>query len=249
MFNGIEFWGIWRKEQQFAASILGSRNKPLFGMEGSIIHYNYGTFVKRRQKLIRKPEFKKTAVHRSAILKWRKDLVRHLSGNNAAAFILSTADPPEYLLTPWRIPVFPIQVCIYATFIYISYLFGRYILDFFLIRCYFFPILLLVTSCLFFLVILHRRSASRMPLSLHPNASAISDWYASGCSATYAFNFSGSIFRNPRCSSFFPKSPVSFSCFSHFCIVDLDTLKVWCVSSSVCPACLYSIVRSLYFFE
>ena len=85
-----------------------------------------------------------------------------------------------------------------------------------------------------------------MPLSLHPNASAISDWYASGCSATYAFSFSGSIFRKPRCSSFFPKSPVSFSCFSHSCIVDLDTLNVWWVSSSVCPACRYSIVRSLY---
>ena len=28
-----------------------------------------------------------------------------------------------------------------------------------------------------------------MPLSLHPNASAISDWYASGCSATYAFSW------------------------------------------------------------
>ena len=40
MFNGIEFWGIWRKEQEFAASILGSRNKPLFGMEGSMIHYD-----------------------------------------------------------------------------------------------------------------------------------------------------------------------------------------------------------------
>ena len=105
------------------------------------------------------------------------------------------------------------------------------------------------SSLSFFLVILCRWSASRMPLSLHPNASAISDWYASGCSPTYAFSFSGSIFRKPRCSSFFPKSPVSFSCFSHSCIVDLDTLNVWWVSSSVCPACLYSIVRSRYFLN
>ena len=249
MFNGIEFWGIWRKEQKFAASILGSRKQPLFGMERSIIHYNHGTFIQGRQKLVGKPKFKKAAVHRPAILKRCKDLVRHLSGNNATAFILSSAGPPEYLLAPWRIPVFPIQVCIYATFIHISNLFGRYVLDLFLIRCYFLLVLLLVSSCLFFLVILCRRSASRMPLSLHPNASAISDWYASGCSDTYAFSFSGSIFRNPRCSSFFPKSPVSFSCFSQFCMVDLDTLNVWWVSSSVCPACRYSIVCSRYLFE
>ena len=81
------------------------------------------------------------------------------------------------------------------------------------------------------------------------NASAISDWYASGCSATCAFSFSGSIFRKLLCSSFFPKSPVSFSCFSHFCIVDLDTSKIWCVASKLCPVCLYSIVRSLYFLN
>lgn len=249
MFNRIEFWGIWRKEQKFAASILGKRKQPFFGMERSIIHYNHGTLIQARQKLVRKPKFKKTAVHRPAILKRRKDFVRQLSGNYTTAFIFSTADLSEYLLTSRRIPVFPIQVCIYTTFIHISNLFVRYVLDFFLIRCYFLPLLLLVTSCLFFLVILYRRSALRMPLSLHPNASAISDWYASGCSATYVFNFSGSIFRNPRCSSFFPKSPVSFRSFSHFCIVDLDTLNVWCVSSSVCPSCRYSIVRSRYLFE
>ena len=154
MFNGIEFWGIWRKEQQFAAGLFGNRNKLLFGMKGSIIHYDYGAFVKRRQKLIREPEFKKTAVHRSAILKRRKNLTRHLSSNNAATFVFSPADTPEYLLAPWRIPVFPIQVCIYAAFIHISNFFGRYVSDFFLIYCYFLLILLLVTGCLFFLVIL-----------------------------------------------------------------------------------------------
>ena len=152
MFNRIEFWGIWWKEEKFAASILGSRNKPLFGMERSIIHYNYGTFVERGQKLIRKPEFKKTAVHRSTILKWCKYLIRHLSRNNAAALIFSTTNPPKYLLAPWRIPVFPIQVCIYAPFIHISNLVGRYVLDFFLIGCYFLPVLLLVASCLFSLL-------------------------------------------------------------------------------------------------
>ena len=66
--------GIWWEEQKSTASILGSRKQPPIGMEGSIIHYNYSTLVKGRQKLIRKPKFKKTAVHRSAILKWRQDL-------------------------------------------------------------------------------------------------------------------------------------------------------------------------------
>ena len=101
----------------------------------------------------------------------------------------------------------------------------------------------------FFLVILCRRRASCMPLVLHPNTSAISDWYASGCSSTYALSLSGSIFRKLLCNSFFSKFPVSSSCFFHFCIVDLDTLNIWCVASRLCPVCQYSIVRSLYLFE
>ena len=125
-------------------------------MEGSIIHYDHGTFVKGRQKLIRKPEFKEAAVHRSAILKWRKDLVPHFSGNNPAALIFSATDLSEYLLAPWRIPVFPVQVCIYAAFVHIGELFWRYVLDLLQIRCYFLLILLLVAGCLFFLVILCR---------------------------------------------------------------------------------------------
>ena len=175
MFNGIEFRGIWWEEQKFAANIPGSRNKPLFGMKRSIIHYDNGTLVKDRQKIIYKPEFKKSAVHRSTILKWGKNLIRHFGGNNTAALIFSATDLPEYLLTSWRIPVFPIQVSIYSAFININYRFGWYVFDLFLIRCYFLLILLLVPSYLFFLVILSRRSASRMPLSLHPNTSAISD--------------------------------------------------------------------------
>ena len=121
-------------------------------MERSIIHHNHGIPIQGRQKLVRKPKFKKAAVHCPAILKWCKDLVGHLRGNNTAAFILSAADPPEYLLTPRRIPVFPIQVCIYAAFIHISNLFGWYVLDCFLICCYFFLILLLVAGCLFSLL-------------------------------------------------------------------------------------------------
>ena len=136
-------------------------------MKGSIIHYNYGTFVKGRQKLIQKPEFKKTAVHRSAILKGRKDLVPHFGGYNATTLIFSATDSSEYWLASWRISIFPIQVCIYTAFIHIGDLFGWYVLDFFQICRYFFLILLLIADCLFFLVILYRRSASRMPLSLH----------------------------------------------------------------------------------
>ena len=123
-------------------------------MEGGIIHYNHGTFIQRRQKLARKPEFKKSAVHRSTILKRCKDLVRYFSGNNAAALILSTTNPPEHPLTSWSIPIFPIQVCIYAAFIHISNLFWRHIPNLFLIRRYFLSILLLIAGCLFFLVIL-----------------------------------------------------------------------------------------------
>ena len=194
-------------------------------MEGNIIHYNHGTLFQRRQKLLCEPILKKCAVHGAAILKWGQDFIAHFGRDNTATLVFTATDLALHFLATWSIAVFPIQVCIYAAFIHISNRFGRCVLDLFLIRCYFLLSLLLVTGRLFFLVILCRRSASRMPLSLHPNTSAISDWYASGCSATYASNFSGSIFRKPRCSSFFPKSPVSFSRFSHSRMVDIDTLN------------------------
>ena len=180
-FNGIELWRVWWKEQKSASSILGSKKQPLFGMERSIVHYNHGSLFQRRQKLVGKPEFKKPAVHRSVILERCKNPVTYLSGDNAAALILSTTNLSKHLLPTGRIPILPIQVCIYTAFIHIRNLCRRYILDLFLIRRYFLSILLLVAGRLFFLVILCRRNASRMPLALHPNASAISDWYASGC--------------------------------------------------------------------
>ncbi len=156
MFNGVEFRGIGRQEQKPASSILGSSKQPFFGMERSVVHYNHGALVEGRQKLMGKPEFKKTTVHRPAILKRRKELIRYFSGNNATALIFSAANSPEHLLAPWRIPVLPIQVCIDATFIHIGNLFWRYIFDLLLVRCYFLLILLPVTGCLFFLVILYR---------------------------------------------------------------------------------------------
>lgn len=155
---------------------MGNRKQPLFGMERSIVHYNHGPLFQRRQELVRKPELPKLAVHRSVILKRRENLTAHLSGNNAAALIFSAPDPPKHLLAPRCISVFSIQICIYTAFIHIGDLFLWYILDFIQICRYFLLVLLLVAGSLFFLVILCRRRASRMPLSLHPNASAISDW-------------------------------------------------------------------------
>ena len=131
---------------------MGSNKQPLFGMERSVIHYNHGSLFQGRQKLVGKPEFKKSAVHRPAILKRCKNLIRHFSGNNATALIFSTTNSSEHLLTPQCISIFPIQVRIHAGFIYISNLFWRYILDFFLISRYFLCILLLVTSWLFFVL-------------------------------------------------------------------------------------------------
>ncbi len=156
MFNGVEFRGIGRQEQKPASSILGSRKQPLFGMERGVVHYNHGTLVEGRQKLIGKPEFKKTTVHRPAILKRREDLIRYFSGDNATALIFSAADSPGHLLAPWRIPVFPIQICIDAAFIHIGELSWRHIFDSLLIHRYFLPILLPVTGRLFFRVILYR---------------------------------------------------------------------------------------------
>ena len=129
-------------------------------MERSIVHYNHGSWFQRRQELAGKPEFKKFAVHRSAILKGCKNSVAHLSGDNTAALVLPTTDLSKHLLALRRIPVFPIEVCVYAAFIHIGDLFWRYILDFFLVCRYFLLVLLLIAGCLFFLVILCRRNAS-----------------------------------------------------------------------------------------
>ena len=121
-------------------------------MERSIIHYNYGTLFQGRQELFCKPKCKKRTIHGAAILKWGKKLITHFSGNNTATLILSTTDSSAYLLASRCVPVFPIQVCIYAAFIHIGNLIWRYILDFFLIRCYFFRILFPVACCFFYVL-------------------------------------------------------------------------------------------------
>ena len=102
-------------------------------------------------------------------------------------------------------------------------------------------------SWLFFRVIFNRFNAFWTADWQQLNSLAISVWYASGCSATYALSLSGSIFLLPRTGTFGFKSPFSFNCFSHFRIVETATLKVLLVSSNVCPSSRYSIVRSLYF--
>ena len=115
------------------------------------------------------------AVHRSAILKRCKDSICHFSDNNTTAFIFSSADPSRHLLSADSIPILTVQVGVNTTFVHIGNLFWRYILDLFLVCFCFLLLLFLIPGRLFFLVMLHRRSASRIPLSLHPNTSAISD--------------------------------------------------------------------------
>ena len=44
------------------------------------------------------------------------------------------------------------------------------------------------------------------------------------------------------------KFPVSFSCFPHFSIVDLETLKTWRAASKLCPACWCILLCVPYIF-
>lgn len=115
-------------------------------MERSVIHYNHGAFFTGWQKLFGKPCFKEPAVHCSAILEWCKNFILHFSGNNASAFVFSTVDPGENLLSTGYISIFTVQVSINTTFIHIGDFFWWYILDLFLIRRYFLPVLLLIPS-------------------------------------------------------------------------------------------------------
>lgn len=97
------------------------------------------------------------AAENSRFLEWNEALsititvpydIGILSAIFAAAMpqILSAADPPKYPLFPRRIPVFPVQICIYVSFIRISKLFHRYILDCFQIHCCFLLFLLLIAG-------------------------------------------------------------------------------------------------------
>ena len=216
-FNGIEIWGVWWKEQKSASSILGSEKQPLFGMERSIVHYNHGSLFQRRQKLVGKPEFKKLAVHRSVILKRCKNPVTYLSGDNTAALILSTTNLSKHLLAPRRVPIFSIQVCIYPAFIHIRNLFRRYILGFFLIRRCFLPILLLVANRLFSCDLIPPQCVTNTAFAASKTPRPFPTGTRPGVLPHTPSIFSVQLF--------LAQIPVSFICFSHFCIVDFDTLK------------------------
>ena len=122
-------------------------------MERSIVHHNHGILVQRRKKLTGKPGLKQGTVHRSAILVGCQKLSAQFCRNNPAALIFAAADAAEYLLVSRCVPILSIEVGINAAFVYIRYFFRRFILDLFLIGCYFPGVLFLITGCLFFRVI------------------------------------------------------------------------------------------------
>lgn len=152
-FDRVEFRRIGRQKQERATNALGSSSKPLLGMERRIVHYDHSAFVQRWQKLMRKPEVEQAAVHCSAVLKGRNDLMTHFCGNNPTALVSAPADAPKYLLASGRIPIFTVQVGIDAAFVHIGNLFWWDILDLLLIRCYPLFFLFLIPGRLFFLVI------------------------------------------------------------------------------------------------
>ena len=172
--NRIEFRGVRRKKNHPAAKILGSRREPCLGMERSIVHHNHGVLVQGRKKLVGKPGLKQRMVHRSAILEGGQNLPTHFCRNNSTALKFAAADAVEHPLVSRRVPILSIEISIYAAFVCIRYFFRRDILDFLLISGYFLRVLFRVAGRLFFRVIPNRSSASRIPLSLQPNSSAIS---------------------------------------------------------------------------
>ena len=168
-------------------------------MKRSVVHYNYGTLIQRWQELLSKPKLKKRTVHGAAILERGQNFISHFGCNNTATFVFPTTDLVIHLLTSGSVAVFPIQVCIYAAFIHIGGLFWRYILDFFLVCRYFFPVLFPVPCCLFFVlfytVAVHRKSRFGciqtpvpFPTGMHPDVhphriSAFPDLFSGSCDA------------------------------------------------------------------
>lgn len=153
------------------------------------------------------------------------------------------ADCGIHLLPPGGISVFPVQVGVDPGFVHISDLLWSDSRNLFLVGFYLFRVLFLIMCGLFFRVIPNRLNALRIAVSQQLNSLAISLGYASGCSCTYAFSRSGSIFLYLRITGAGVSVPFSFHCFSHVRIVLIDTLNTLWVSSSVCPSSRYSIVR------
>lgn len=163
-------------------------------MERSIIHHNHSLWRKCRKKLLFKPKLEQNAVHRTRIFHRREDLLTKLGRNNPNSFILAAIDCSTDPLSSGGIPIFPIQIGINPSFIYICDLFRCNFCDFLLVRCYLFWLLFPIMHRLFLRVMPTRLNALRIAVSQQLNSFAISFGYASGCSCTYAFSFSGSIF-------------------------------------------------------
>jgi len=123
-----------------------------------------------------------------------------------------------------HIPCINIYLCLFHQ--HKQYLFQVYLLfpqDIFL----FCPGFALYNVLSFFRVMPKRLNAFIIAVVLQLNTSAVSFIYESGCSFIYSFNFSGFIFLNGRFNGLFSKSPFSFNCFSHLCIVETAILTVF----------------------
>lgn len=241
--NRVQLRRIWWQKNQAKAIVFGKTNKLCLAMERSVIHHDHSPRRKSGKKLFFKPELKQAANHRTRIFHRRDDLLTELGRNNPDPFILAAADRGVNFLASGSISIFPVQICVDPGLVHISDLFRRDVCDLFLIGPYLFRVLLPEMYRLFLRVMPNRLNALRMAVSQQPNALAISFGYASGCSCTYVFSFSGSIFLYPRTTGLGVKVPFSFHCFSHVRIVLIATLNTRCVSSSVCPSSRYSIVR------
>lgn len=113
---------------------------------------------------------------------------------------------------------------------------------------YFFSILFLISFCLFFRVIPLRFKAMQIACWLQPKNSAISAWYASGFSVTYAFKASDAIFRFRVLTGVSDKSPAAFFFNQRFNVYS-DIPNAVVVSTQLCPFAKYASVRSRNFIS
>ena len=91
MFDRIEFRGVGWKKEKFTPGSLGNK-KAAFGNGMKYYPLQLRFLVPEKAKMVRKP---KTAIHRSVILKRRKNSVAYLSSDNTTALILSSTK--EYM--------------------------------------------------------------------------------------------------------------------------------------------------------
>lgn len=203
-------------------------------MEWCIIHHDHSSFVKCRKQEILKPILKQLMIHHSGVLTGSKDFISHLSGCNTCTRKAASSDPAMDQLSSGTITILSVIATINPCFIHVCYIFPKNIGYFILVLGYFIVILLFICDRLFFVW----SSTVLMLYGQPPDSSEISQrffWYTSGCWATYALSFSGSIFFHFRLGVLGFKFPLSFNCFSHFRMVETDTLNISFVPFSVCP--------------